>query len=243
MDTMNRRIGAAISAMQGGMPGFDANRLTVRWPEKQSGVGEWITHSLAEQRLLEEIEQGFWGWVPELAPLAGLDLAEFEAFASDVNALKTRIEQEGIHGVPPSEERLYTLLSPGDVPYLSVLNATLQAHGLVVVRMTAIQDSWPYFYLICLKSDANAHADLEKSWKPFGLHLYDIAPPLSRRDANRILGEKIARAAETREDRRAEDAAAIQELLGKHFFDDLKKKARGIADALKQELRDNGQEP
>lgn len=143
------------------MPQLDVEALLSTEPdeaEDESGeyaVLDWLYEGLEAQGLMAYEEwKAYWGDLPDLRPLDGVDT---EAFSPQ--PLRDVMEEEGYPAFPQG------------VPYFELQNHFLQPHGM---RMLTL--GYENLYMMCVRDDDGEVAALEEVLGEAGIALIDYAP-------------------------------------------------------------------
>lgn len=117
----------------------------------------WISDHLQQQELLvyEEWKEYF-GHVPDLKPLSGIDLSRYDGDL--IPAWAESIDWDEI-----SPEIVYSM--PYAAPYLEYLNGFLREHGIRLVDLAPIENA----YIIAVKDDVLLLERLASCLQPFEL--------------------------------------------------------------------------
>lgn len=167
MEEIRDLIGALVRCV----PPLDPAPLRERLPAstEQGEVLDWLMDHLEPQGLFvyEEWKEYF-GEVPALRLIADLDLPDYN--------------EDLVYGLMEGagEDANWALAAPDERPFFEYLNAALRPHGWRVVDLLPFENA----YILCVKDDDEAIAELDRCFQAFGMHVNPREP----------MGEQAARA-------------------------------------------------
>lgn len=154
------------------VPQLDSEPLLAELPKSANahGVAHWLVEHLETQGLMKRWSRAtYHGEIPELAPLAGFDLSDY-----DRNFMRTFIKRAAQAGVE--------LEVPLDVPYISFLNNTLKPHGIRLVELGPFETAFTF----CVLDNADLLDALDEALSAFDLCLI-YHDPLSKDDVLELI--------------------------------------------------------
>jgi TPR repeat protein len=150
--TNPQKVTDLINALTQCLPQFDPAPMLANPPEDEDALLDWMTGHLGQQGLHDYWEwKEYWGELPELRPLAGLDLAAFnERFVWDT--------MESLDGFA-------AIVWPGEAPFIEYINSFLVVHGLRLIDLLPFENA----HILCVKDDAAALEQLERALAEFNM--------------------------------------------------------------------------
>jgi len=166
-----------IDALASCVPGLDDRPLREDPPENtdRTTVLDWLYDHLEEQGLMvyEEWKEYF-GDVPELRPLEGIDFSAFDNVF--VIGLVKEIDWSQVD----------CFFMPNDMPFLEYINSFLVGHGLRLVNLLPFENA----YIFCVKDDAEQLDRLDQCLEAFGMNL-EIRDPLDQEQARECFKDAL----------------------------------------------------
>jgi hypothetical protein len=155
-----QRINSLVDALALCVPQLDPSPLRAQPPAGtgQLDVLHWLADHLQQQGLLvyEEWKEYF-GGVPALRPLAGIDLSGYdEGFVLGL-----------LQDIDWSQASVDPSMLQYELPFLEHVNAALKPHGLRLVDLLPFENA----YIFCVKDDDLALAQLDRGLQAFGMRI------------------------------------------------------------------------
>ncbi|NTX26647.1 hypothetical protein HT746_05750 [Burkholderia pyrrocinia] len=145
------------------VPQLDPAPLRAELPAstEQDDVLDWFAdHLEAQQLLVYEEWKEYFGHVPELRPLSGIDLSQFDD--GFVVGLVSDIDWESV-------DPMVVDSVPYELPYLEYINSALHPHGLRLVDLLPFENA----YIFCVKDDDAQLDRLRECLKKFDMDIVD----------------------------------------------------------------------
>jgi hypothetical protein len=155
-----QEIDNLIDALARCVPLLDPRPLRAQRPpgSAQLDVLHWLADQLGQQGLVvyEEWKEYF-GGVPALRPLAGLDLS-----ACNVNFVIDLMQD-----VDWSQASIDPSMLQYELPFLEHINSALKPHGLRLVDLLPFENA----YILCVKDDEAALGELDRCLQAFDMRI------------------------------------------------------------------------